>query len=171
MRYIFPVKLIGQNCRSCRKSLVVFWCVGLICGIFTAAGAGNLSSLMRACCHSRVSIVGLMFVPTLPFLFSAVAVYFSFPRLLYPIGFLKAFSFGFCLQAVSSAFGSAGWLMRFLLLFTNCMTIPVLCWFWLRHVDGNTGNWIRDTLICCGLFLITAILDHSWITPLVYQII
>ena len=170
MRYIFPTKLIGRCRRSCKIILAALWCAGLICGISAAACAGILPSLMRACCQSRVSIVSLLFVPLLPFLFSAFAVFISCPRLVCFVGFLKAFSFGLCLRAVSAAFGSAGWLVCSLLLFTDCVTMPALFWFWLRHADGNISSLGKDSLICTTWFLLIAIIDSAYVTPMLIQI-
>lgn len=171
MRYIFPAKLIGRNRRSCKMILILVWCGGLLLGALGASGASNsINSLMRACVDSRVTIVGLLSVPLLPFLFSAVAVYLSISWLIYPIGFVKAFCFGFCACAVTIAYGSAGWLMMYLLLFTDCLTLPVLCWFWIRHVDGNKGRLWGDGVACMLWFVLIGSFDFWVVLPLLDKI-
>lgn len=166
MRYLFPQKVIGCGGRSCKMILILIWCIGFTGGAVVAADAGNLTSLMRACCESGVSIVSLTLVPLFPFLLSAVAVYFSCHWLLYLTALAKMFSFGFCACAVTGAFGGAGWLIRSLLLFTDFCTVPVLCWFQLRYLSLCRRRFWADTFGCIFWFLGVCAVDRIWIVPL-----
>lgn len=171
MRYIFPAKLIGSNHLSCRRLLIASWCVGLFWGVLCPGVSEIHTSWMRACLDSRVTIVGLLLVPLSPLLISAVAVYLSCPYLLCPLCFCKAFTFGLCAFAVASAYGSAGWLVQFLFMFTDCLTLPALCWFWIRHADGNKGSLRKDILCCTIWFLAIGIVDYRAVLPLLKEII
>lgn len=170
MYFFFPRKLIESGRRSCKMILIIFWCIGFAGGTVAAAGAGNLTSLMRACCDSSVSIVGLFLVPFFPFLISAVAVYFSLPWLLCLTALCKMFSFGFCTCAVAVGFAEAGWLICLLLLFTDLCTLPVLCWFQFRHSAGGRRILWKDVLCPIVWFLAVCAVDRIWIVPLLIDI-
>lgn len=116
--------------------LASFYLAGLISGILLFRQAEPSASLMRGAFPCAVSIVHLLSVSVLPFLFSAAAVYFSKPHLLYGIAFGKALTFSFVFAWATQAFAEAGWLARALLMFTDLGTMPLLLLYWLRHIPG-----------------------------------
>lgn len=152
--------------RGCRALLALAFCIGLILGIFSAGIAGEtFFSMMRGAAYSTVSIPGLLSMILLPFLFTAFAVYFSHPWLLLLIGFGKAFSFGLCSCGVMWAFGSAGWLIRMLLIFSDGMILPVLMWLWLRHISGRKPSFSRDLAVCAAFALFIGGFDYCVVSP------
>ena len=64
--------------------------------------------------------------------------------------FFKAFSLGYCISGVCILYGSAGWLVRLLLLFSSTVSAPVLYWFWLRHISGAKKHLWLDFMICAS---------------------
>lgn len=130
----------------CRKLIPVCFAFGMICGIVFAHCSDILASLMRQALFCQVSIVGLATVSILPFLLSAFAVLISCPVLLPVIVFSKAFLFGTCAAALDLTFGSAGWLVRMLLMFSDIASLPVLYWLWLRCSSLNPRGLLRDFL-------------------------
>ena len=171
MSFFFTRNLIALSRRSCKMILSFLWCFGFSCGILTAARADNLASLMLACCDAGVSIVGLFFVPFIPFLISAAAVYISAPLILYLTGLCKSFLLGFCVCAVCMGFSVGGWLMCLLFLFTDLLTAPALFWFQLRCVSGYTRDILRNGLFALLWFMAVSIVDCMWIVPLLRDII
>ena len=129
----FRVNFSDDPRRRTAALLAFFWCFGLVTGAAFAASA-HISSfpLMRTALMSCVSISGAVAVLLLPLLFSAFAVYISKIRLLIPIAFLKAFFFSYLGTAVMRSFPSSGWMLRFLLLFSDCLAAPLLILLWLR---------------------------------------
>ena len=171
MRLFFSQYSIASHRCSCKILLAFLWVIGFVCGCSCAACADNFVSLMRACCDAGVSIVGLFFVPFLPFLITAVAVYFSAPLIVYLTGLCKAFLLGFCFCAVHSGFSTGGWLVSLLLLFTDLVTVPALLWFQCCVVGAS-----RKTVFKCGIlalfwFVAVAAADYFWIVPLLRDII
>ena len=153
-----------------RKGSTVFlascFASGLAAGCMAFFSAEcETASLMRAAADSRVSIVGLLSVIFLPFLFSAFAVYLRQPWWLLPIAFCKAFSFALVFLGITAAYGSAGWLMRLLLMFSDLWTLPLLCYFWLRYATGERRLALRviPSYLCAVLLI--AIIDHCLISP------
>lgn len=154
-----------------RMILALCYCAGLAAGAFAAVQAEeSLVSWMRTVQLQRVSIVSLLVVALLPFLISAAAVLIAQVRLFYPVCFLKAFSFGFCAGGVYLVFGSAGWLVCGLLLFTDLCSMPLLYLFWQRYIDGSRRLALTDAVLPASLLFLIGSLDHCIITPFLMKI-
>lgn len=153
----------------CRQDslLLAFFCVtGALTGICIADRSGeHFFSMMRMAPSVHVSITGLIASAVLPFLIAAFAVYISAPQILYSILFLKIMLFCWCGCGIYAVFGSAGWLVRMLLQFTDCCMVPVLCWFCLRHSSGSHVFLWRDFSVCIAIAGIIGIIDYSVISP------
>lgn len=154
----------------CRKNAAVYlacaWCAGLLSGcIFGTVSASFPFSLMRTAMLRPVSIFGLLTVLYLPLLFSAFAVYISQIWLLIPICFLKAFAFSFLAAACSVQQASGGWLLRFLLLFSDCLAIPLLYWVWYRACCRSRRDALYSDLVAGFLLLPIGAMDFLYISP------
>ena len=153
-------------CKLSYFVLALFWFTGLILGITCSLAADeSVFALMRLAPRCQVSIVGLFAVMLLPFLFTAVAVWFHKPWLILPIACFKAVSFGYSNLVTVLSFGSAGWLVRILLLFSDICTLPVLCWLWLRYIPGNRSLKHSDLAVCIVAILIIGCIDHCFVLP------
>ena len=171
MRFLLWRNLTSVGRHSCKLVILILWTVGFWLGVCFAAYADNLTSLMRAFCDSGVSIVGLFLVPVLPFLISAVAIFRSALLILYLTCFCKSFLLGFSVCIVSSAFSGGGWLICFLLLFTDLLTVPALFLFQLRGAQ-RCGRLIwRDVVIAVLWFAAVSSVDRLWILPFLREII
>jgi hypothetical protein len=150
--------------------LAMFWVCGLEFGDFVFRFTGsNLVSQMPLAAMRQPSIFGLLTSAFIPFLFSAFAVYISAPGLLFVIAFVKAMLFGLVSAAVCAAFGSAGWLVRVLLLFTDLCSVVFLYGYWLRHITGfrhfSAGSFAGYLLLVTGIVLA----DFYYISPLLQR--
>lgn len=116
-----------------RLYLAIFWIAGFLTGMWSWFSAGPCClSMMRTTPNGCMSIVGLICVNILPFLFSAFAVYVSIPEMIFPLCFCRAF-FTFVLSlGIMQSFPCAGWL--FCILLQGCITDPLLYFYWLRIV-------------------------------------
>lgn len=153
--------------RKFGKAILAFsWSLGIVCGIWGYVSAGNaLYPLMRNSPCGTMSIVGLLGISVLPFLFSAFAVSISFPFLLYPICFCKAFLFSFVSFGVIHSYEGAGWLIRWLLLFSDTVGVPLLYCFWLRHLPGFQKPSLSENVLFLILFLVLGWIDYRIISP------
>lgn len=158
----------------CKKPIFVLACayfIGLFSGVLISMSASDaLVSTMRAAVFGRVSIFGLLSTILLPLLFSAFAVYISRPVLLIPIAFFKAFLFSFLGMGILAAFGSAGWLVRCLLMFSDILTMPLLWWYWIRS-SSNQGTCQRSSLVCAAAVCLIGSLDYCVISPFLANLI
>lgn len=151
---------------SRKKDLLVLafsWTLGLVLGLLCAESAGDaFASLVRAAGDSRVSIFGLLATVMLPFLLSAFSS--RGPWVIIVIAFLKAFLVCYTGYGVMMAFGGAGWLVRLLLLFSQCCTVPVLYWFWIDRLISQRKHWIRTALPVLVVLIIGSF-DYYVVSP------
>ena len=151
--------------RSCKRIPIFCWILGLTAGMLVAAGAGDSFSLMmRGADFSAVSIPGLL-ITFLPFLLTAFAVYSSQPWILTLLILCKSFSFGYCTFGIMAVYNSASWLVRWLLMFSDCCSAAFLMWLWLRQCDSPGKCFLKEIAACTAAGLLVAILDICAISP------
>ncbi len=152
--------------------LACCWISGLLLGSTYSYGAGeSYFLLMRMAATSRVSIVGLLFLLYFPFL---IAAYFALtlrPQSMLILCFCKAFIFACCGFAATSVFGTAGWMIRMLLQFSDCCIIPFFIWFCLRNISEPSVSIKWDLLLCSFVALFVAVLDFCVISPFLANLI
>lgn len=159
-----------------RKYHIIFlafvWVFGLFCGVGLSHCAGDsFPSLMRRTALSSVSIVNLLTVSLLPFLFSAFAVYIHSYAFLAALCFIKGCLFAFVSSGIFLAFDSAGWLIRLLLMFSDLACLIPLWWFWISYFhDRRRGSYAM--LIKCGMIAVLIVsLDYLYVSPLLVKLI
>lgn len=163
----YSPRLIGH--KGMPFVLVICWLVGFLCGAACCAvSSAKITSLMRRVVFSPVSIVGLLNAALIPFLLSAVFVAFGKPWIIAVICFVKAFLFSFVSFGTLVSFGPGGWLLRYILLFCDCLTLPFLIWYWLRFtsVSIRTHQIAVDSVLILLFSAVTA-LDYRVIAPVV----
>ncbi|MBQ8768636.1 MAG: hypothetical protein IJZ15_03160 [Oscillospiraceae bacterium] len=152
-------------------ALLLWSVMGLILGTLFAAFADiSCFSLMRQAVTAPVSIVVSFASQLLPFLIAAYAVNISGLWLLYTVCSCKLFSFAYTGSLIWVAFGSAGWLVRWLFLFSDIILVPVLCWYCFRRTLGDSSEK-KDFRICIGFAVITALINCLFISPFLAKII
>ena len=160
---------------SCKMNwiiLAVVWLIGLFVGMYLGSNADNsYFLLMRMALNTRVSIVGLLGISCLPFLLSAYAVYLGKPKLILLVCFCKAVLFTSCGYAVLISFGSAGWLIRLLLQFSDIVLLPLYCWFSIRHIHGKETTLKRDTAVCILAAACAGSIDYCLVSPFLAMLI
>lgn len=151
--------------------LALSWALGLGFGALTFRyGQDRIVSLMPSVLLSRLSIVGLAASALLPFLLSVIAVYYAVPLTLTIICFAKAFLYAYISCGICQAFGDSGWLVRWLLLFVDNLTIPVLYLYWLRHISGCRRFRPEVTVLYLAVLIVMILTGHACIPPLVMAI-
>ena len=169
---LFHAFLKRLCCMSVTWALPFCWGLGLLLGATYGYRADrSYVLLMRIATSSRMTIVGLFVTLYIPLLLSASAVYLKHPQWLIPICFSKAFLFASCGCALFVVFGSAAWLVRLLLQFSDLCTIPFLYWFCMRNITGRNLNTQSDFLVCCVAAAIIGIFDFGVISPYLVKLI
>lgn len=155
-----------------RDYLATVWILGLICG----AGCGyrwdaSLVPLMRGCLYDTVSIVCIFSLLCLPFMISLLASFWNVRGLIYLIAFGKAFLFSFVSLGIFLSFGSAGWLVYLMLMFSQMCSLPVLYWFWIYCLNHRQGPSSLEVFILLSLFFLIASVDSVYVMPFLASLI
>lgn len=160
------------NCRLSVVFLAFCWLSGILFGFFSSRLVSvYLSSLMCSLVCQRVSIVGMLIIFTFPLLLSVVLMHFSARFLLYIFVVFKAFCFSFTFSCIFLSFGSAGWLICFLAMFSNSVLAITLLWFWLRFFLVRSVMVRRDAEICCAVIACTVCVDYFFVAPFLVSLI
>lgn len=149
--------------------LAVCWFCGLICGIFYFYVCDDsVISLMHRMVFCPASIVGLLCTSFIPFLLTSYFVATSKSWVVFGICFFKSFLFSFVSIGCLTTFGSGGWLLRFFLLFCDCVVLPALLWYWMRFISAPLrACWIVTTIAFAIVIPLIAALDYRMIAPFV----
>ena len=162
-----------QDSRKYRNIFLAFiWLIGLYCGI-TSFNLMQISSfpMMRGVQRYSVSIVSLLSVSLLPFLFSFLFVYIrSFPFLVL-LCYIKGFLFSFVSLGIWLAYGGAGWLVRLLVMFSDLCCMVPLWWCWIRCTEQDPAGALRPLGI--ALIAVTSIVcfDFYCISPILVRLL
>lgn len=151
--------------------LLLFWTVGFAVGTLCVFSLyDNYGSIIRQAAAMDATIVGLLLLSMVPLVLSYIVIRLSAAPLLLPISFFKALSFAFCSFGVLWAYGSAGWLVRILLLFSDSLSVLILLYFWISSITGDR-KFIDHRLLCCMIASgFVAIVDYLYIVPLLHSV-
>ena len=158
--------------RNPRTVLAISFVSGLAAGTAASASAGD--PLMRTVSEALSvpgSLSGILTAALMPFVLSALAVAMGRPVFLYPIAFGKAFLTGFLGFAVLGAYGSAGWLVRGLSMFTECLTLPVLLIYWFRHLSPEHPSVPLSTAAAVFAAVLAGAIDYCIVSPFLAAVI
>ena len=142
----------------------VFYILGLVAGLLFVARYSSVS-LMRLLYDPQMSIVIGFLVSAFPFIVFYIVFRCSALFMIAPLAFAKAFMFMYCFGGVSVAYADAGWLVRCLLLFTDCFSVPLLIWYVgetliKKQISKNTKIWL-----CLFFVFVIRCIDYSVISP------
>ena len=160
------VHFLSQWGRVSRYAVALCWLSGLLLGFIAANSANSvLISAISTSVGSPVPFARLVLICILPFVVSYLAFSLNEHWLLLATCLFEAFCFGYCAAGIGLAYGAAGWLIRFLLLFSDCMTIPVLLYYWMTA--QSSGRQFRITSVIVTVYAIAvAGIDYFYIIPL-----
>lgn len=158
--------------KGCSLVLAFFWIAGWVCGIWTSRSADFFFlSQMRGACLGAVSIVSVLLVSFLPFLFSALAVSCHRTFLLLFVAFWKAFLSGYVSFGLVQAFPVSGWLLRPMLLFSEIASLPLLYGYWRKHLCGRVRPSGWETAAYLSVFFLIGSIDFRIISPFLASLI
>ena len=143
--------------------LIACWLIGLLIGYLFSKPFS--SALMRSAVQQPVSIVGLCVTVFFPLCFA----YFSFlsekPIVLMIVSFIKAVAFSFSGALVWHYFQSAGWIICFFLMFSDCCFLVVFLILLLRYFSGVSLHLKTDFCISAFIAICIATADYFVISP------
>ncbi len=147
-----------------------FWITGLISGTAISLSSGEpIISMTQSAASGRGSVISLLATVLLPFLFAAFAASIHIPALIFAVGFGKAFSFSFVSMGCMQSFPGSGWLIRWLLCFSNAAALPVLFWFCCSCLHDKPPKPER-LIFFASLLLLTATADYVYISSFLSEL-
>ena len=155
-----------HNRKYCSLILAFIWTAGLLGGMELYSCAGICGSAwMRRILGGSASFSGLFCVYFLPFLVAVCAAFAERREVVYIICVSKAVLYGFVIRAISTVYGSAGWLIRGLVLLCNGAWMLWSYVFWQRMLSAQKR--MSMTGVICGVVLcvVLSALDYYVISP------
>lgn len=146
--------------------LSLSWLAGIVLGFgLSFILKAQSVPLMTVASDCSISIAGLCFIVLTPFLISLISYKLSKPWPIYFLALVKGVYWGHSIPVMLWSFGTAAWLLHFLLSFSNVITlVPMFC-FWLQSIRPGgsiSQKYVRLLLIisvCVGL------IDYFIISP------
>ena len=151
---------------------IASWIIGIFLGIVLAeASSLDDSRIITYWIYTPSSFANLLFTGFLPFVLSALFIWFRKAYLICIVCLFKAFAVGFVWSICLICFSGAGWVVRPLLLFSQILSIPAYWYFWLLAFrTEDIPN--RAAVAVCSLYLLSAILsDYYLIAPFFQHLI
>ena len=153
-------------CNVNRWLLAFFWILGIVSGIWISAFSGpSISSLVRSIPHGTVSIVRLVLIVFLPFLLSAMAVFFSSRSILFLVVFMKGCLMTLVSMGMMHSYGGSGWLIRGLLCLSDLASLPFLYWYWMQILEAEDFSVFRMGLCLLAPVYCIGSIDFCLIMP------
>lgn len=173
MVYNYIQESYSPSRRTSARFLAFSFLTGFLFGIY--AGVFQDASLFPMMCgiiNDSVSIVCLIGILLIPFVISASAFWID-PAFLFPICFLRAFLYAFIHLTLLRHYSDCGFVIRWLILTSDCLSLPLLYLFWYRRISGYSLNLATLITVCamvCGIgFFDFYTVTPFWTTLLILQ--
>lgn len=143
----------------------LFWVLGLLLGAYAAASSHNTYTdlITEAARKGIASYLSLLFIVFSPWALS-ILLYRTPSKLPFMLIVLfKAFTFSFSTYAILTTFSSAGWLVRYLIMFSANVSVVAFLWFWIRRLSSSVTNKLL-TLTAFVVFIAVSV-DFWIISP------
>lgn len=143
------------------------WLLGTFAGLYIVLSVPDHALvLFLSVLHSRATLLGLILVQTLPLTISCCAFWLKKAIFVYLVIFFKAFSFTYCVFGVFLFYNTAGWMMRWVTLFSASSSILPLIWFWYRNFPKRGVSFNKDMCICIFFVILSCLADYYVMLPL-----
>lgn len=143
--------------------LAVVWIAGVLAGFYFADMHPFLLEF-HSLSYGNTSLVVKLFILVLPLALSALSMKFLTPLLFIPLAFFDAFILAYSAYCVQFSFGGAGWLIRWLLLFSDSFIAVLLLLYWIRNIDGRYHGR-KDFPLLLTVSCLVGCIDYYVISP------
>ena len=149
-----------------RVSILAFlWVFSTIVGWLVSSNDTHILSLMPAATQCSLSIIGVLTISILPLVITIAGLVTNKFVIIYILYIIKAFSAGYLLYAISCVYGSSGWLIQSLLLFSGNWTCLLILWITFRHIRHRSRALSKDAFFSIVACFAIAIIDYLYIAP------
>jgi hypothetical protein len=146
--------------------LIYIWLAGLFVGlVFPLICRDSLFWVFRLTYPISSAVLRRASLSVLPFFLSALAVFTSRSKwILYLCG-LKATWFAINCYLLCVCYGQAGWLARWLFMFFDTCTLPILFFYWFRLLTVPSNKLIWMHICIFGIITLLLVIDYRIVTP------
>ena len=138
--------------------------LGFFFGILSFIQSGeSFSSLMLGSIFSAVSIVDFLTCALLPFLLSSIVVSLRLTGLLHWICFLEAFLYAYVSMFVFSIFPVPDLFYRWIFLFGDAFSLPLLFFYCIRKLTKGTSYTSRWTFLLWSTVIFIHAVEYCFI--------
>jgi len=160
------------TCKSPRRVLAVFWLGGLFFGtVISLTLEQRLQSYFHAALNSHSLFLGLLFAQLLPVVISFIVAFTSKPLFLTCIAFLKSCFFSCISLSLLNSFGSSGWMICCLLMFSDLLVMPILWWIWLNILTENHSFVFHKIFAAIVMVFVICFCDYTFVAPFLAYLI
>lgn len=160
-------------CKYCVYFLALIWCVGFVLGIIVLSVTDNFDffSGMRIDFQHHVSIVGPLFVSSLPFLLTVITTLIHQTWMILGICFIKSFCYAYKLHVFLLFYGVTGWIIQIWFILFECISTVCLFLLWIKYISGKHELFFNDALVCVSVIIGISILEHFFLSPFLAAIL
>lgn len=141
-------------------ALIFFWLLGSLSG---ALGRCVLSFKIQWASGFSFGSRLVSFIPILDVLLSAALIWGLPSQALLGFAFVRSAAFAWVAVGLRLYFGSAGWLLWPMLLFSELFFFPFLFLFWLRLLSEQWGR--LDLFLCLTVAAMVSLTDYWLVMP------
>lgn len=145
-------------------SIAIAWIAGLFAGCFLLTQT-PFASLMCSVLFLRISIFGLFISLAFPLLLSYILLRFFRFSCILPFAFVKAFSFICSFGGIMIAFGNAGWLVSWMILFSDFFLVVILLFQWFSAATGKRYKTYLCIVVYCLIPILIGCFDYFVVSP------
>lgn len=142
------------------------WVLGLVIGVIVSLNTNvSYDALVKLLFSSKLSAINVLLTIVFPYLLTLLSYKLLRWKGICVLATCKAFLYCWTATTIVNCFGSAGWLLRCVLIFSNSVSVVFLIWFWIRNCSQAYTSKYLDLLLCLFLSLVVAFIDYSIISP------
>lgn len=168
----FHSRFLSTSRKGTATILALILCSGYCAGSFIGKlSCSSVSSMMCMAVTSRVMIISLLSVISLPFIVTVIAVYLRQNWLILVIAFFRSVSFSYLGSCILCSYAFSGWLVLFLFLFSDCISLLILCWLWVHVLKGDDIRLRPRLSVVFVLLLVVVSLDCHYISPFLVSLL
>lgn len=164
-----PISGLRKTETYCLSFIAITWISGLLCALLYIKQFSF--SLMYPLHIERVSIVGMIVSLILPIILLYILLNRCYFYLILPVIFLKSFNYMCCYLCITYSYGTAGWLVRTLLLFSDTVSVIILLHFCYRFAAGNKIGMTSYFKYTFAVLIIVGCLDYYIISPFILMLL
>ncbi len=171
MQIRFFLSSVRRKLSRTENKTALAWLLGLLLGALACAYT-DIHFLSKTLPVPFVgsSVSALVSSAVLPFLIAAYSAISGWHCFLPLLCLIRGFLFSFCGCWIYRAYGSAGWLFRFMLQFSEICTAPLFCLFCLRCSRARVFQ-SRELFLYAALAVFFVCIDFFVISPFWAEIV